>query len=152
MRGEGRRSEERREGREERRTARRSDSNTPIASLPPCLWTRFACPITNLPLRRFARRPAPPQTCKLQLTECSGHYGYINLGLPVFHIGYFKHTISVLQCVCKTCSRVLLKDTEGGKREYSDFLNKFRGKTVNSETGEVSLKAASCLSMLYTII
>lgn len=38
--------------------------------------------------------------------------GYIRLELPVFHIGYFKNTIQVLQCICKTCSRVLLPEQE----------------------------------------
>ncbi|GMH93134.1 hypothetical protein TrST_g13733 [Triparma strigata] len=71
------------------------------------------------------------ETCKLKLTECSGHYGYIELGLPVFHIGYFKHTIQILQCICKTCSRILLKDEptkDPPKAEYSRYLRHFRGK------------------------
>ncbi|GMH84485.1 hypothetical protein TL16_g09939 [Triparma laevis f. inornata] len=74
------------------------------------------------------------ETCKLKLTECSGHYGYIELGLPVFHIGYFKHTIQILQCICKTCSRILLHDdpNPNGKKEYTRFLRHFRGK-LNSQ-------------------
>lgn len=28
--------------------------------------------------------------------------------LPVFHAGYFRHTLTILQCICKSCSRVLL--------------------------------------------
>ena len=47
-------------------------------------------------------------TCGLRLQECPGHYGHIKLALPVFHVGYFKPLIAVLQCICKTCSRVLL--------------------------------------------
>jgi DNA-directed RNA polymerase III subunit RPC1 len=35
--------------------------------------------------------------------DCVGHYAYIKLVVPVFHIGYFKHTIGVLQCICKAC-------------------------------------------------
>ena len=27
-------------------------------------------------------------TCKRKLQECAGHYGYIRLALPVFHIGF----------------------------------------------------------------
>ena len=38
--------------------------------------------------------------------------GYIKLELPVFHIGYFKNTVQILQCICKACSRVLLPDEE----------------------------------------
>lgn len=51
-------------------------------------------------------------TCKLKLADCAGHFGYIKLALPCFHIGYMKHTLNLLQCICKSCSRVLLGDVE----------------------------------------
>ena len=51
-------------------------------------------------------------TCGGALKDCAGHFGHIKLELPVFHIGYFKHTLGVLQCICKRCSRVLLTDEE----------------------------------------
>jgi DNA-directed RNA polymerase III subunit RPC1 len=51
-------------------------------------------------------------TCKLKLADCAGHFGYIKLALPCFHIGYIKHTLNLLQCICKSCSRVLLCDDE----------------------------------------
>lgn len=62
-----------------------------------------------------------------------GHYGYIKLALPVFHIGYFRPTINMLQSICKvstcayprsdvqTCARVLLPPDE-----RSTFLKRFR--------------------------
>jgi RNA polymerase Rpb1, domain 1 len=43
------------------------------------------------------------ETCGLEAAFCPGHYGYIDLELPVFHPGYFKSTIKVLQCICKVC-------------------------------------------------
>ena len=52
------------------------------------------------------------KTCKLKLADCAGHFGYIKLALPCFHIGYLKHTLNLLQCICKNCSRVLLSDSE----------------------------------------
>ena len=48
-------------------------------------------------------------TCGKGLADCIGHFGYVDLGLPVFHVGYFRSIIQVLQCVCKTCCRVLLR-------------------------------------------
>ena len=51
-------------------------------------------------------------TCKLKLVDCAGHFGYIKLALPVYHIGFFKHTLSILQCICKRCSRILLTDAD----------------------------------------
>jgi hypothetical protein len=41
------------------------------------------------------------ETCGLNSVDCVGHYAYIKLVVPVFHIGYFKHTIAILQCICK---------------------------------------------------
>lgn len=51
-------------------------------------------------------------TCKKKLVDCAGHFGYIKLALPVFHIGFFRHTLHLLQCVCKNCARVLIADAE----------------------------------------
>ena len=50
-----------------------------------------------------------------------GYVGYIKLWLPVFHIGYFKSTITTLQCICKTCSSILLTE-----EDYRKFLRQFR--------------------------
>lgn len=49
-------------------------------------------------------------TCGKGLTDCVGHFGYIDLELPVFHVGYFKAVITVLQTICKSCSHVLLNE------------------------------------------
>jgi len=47
-------------------------------------------------------------TCSKGFNECVGHFGYIDLELPLFHVGYFKAIITILQTFCKTCSHVLL--------------------------------------------
>lgn len=36
---------------------------------------------------------------------CEGHFGHIELELPVFHIGYFKATVTILQRICKVGRR-----------------------------------------------
>ena len=43
------------------------------------------------------------ETCGRQLKSCNGHFGYIKLALPVFHIGFLRKIIEVLQCICKVC-------------------------------------------------
>ncbi|CAB9505110.1 DNA-directed RNA polymerase subunit beta' (Fragment) [Seminavis robusta] len=60
-------------------------------------------------------------TCQKKLVDCAGHYGYIRLALPVFHIGFLRHTLYLLQCICKTCSRVLLTEAD-----RSAFLRRMR--------------------------
>lgn len=49
------------------------------------------------------------------MTECPGHFGFLKLAMPVFHVGYFKHTVSILQCICKSCSRILLSEEDREK-------------------------------------
>ena len=46
------------------------------------------------------------------MSDCPGHYGFIDLQLPVFHIGYFTAIQQVLSSVCKFCSRILLSNEE----------------------------------------
>lgn len=65
-------------------------------------------------------------TCGNELARCLGHFGYVDLAFPVFHVGYFKDVTKILQCVCKSCSRILL-DTD----EISYFTLRLR-RVVNS--------------------
>lgn len=51
-------------------------------------------------------------TCGDGLADCVGHFGHIKLQLPVFHVGYFRFILAILQCICKKCSRVLLPPNE----------------------------------------
>ncbi|OMJ65718.1 hypothetical protein SteCoe_37735 [Stentor coeruleus] len=51
-------------------------------------------------------------TCSQKLTECPGHCGYIKLTLPIFHIGYFKHTLTLLQVICKKCAGLLVSSED----------------------------------------
>ncbi|CAL8106654.1 unnamed protein product [Orchesella dallaii] len=48
-------------------------------------------------------------TCGKGLQDCVGHFGYLDLELPVFHCGYFGMTLNILQCICKECGSLLLK-------------------------------------------
>lgn len=52
------------------------------------------------------------QTCGNEFQECTGHWGHIDLHHPVFHVGYFKHLINLLYCVCKKCAKLLLGDQD----------------------------------------
>ncbi|EGG07581.1 uncharacterized protein MELLADRAFT_47986 [Melampsora larici-populina 98AG31] len=60
-------------------------------------------------------------TCNAKMADCVGHYSYIKLILPVFHIGYFRAVIQMLQDICKTCARVMLSEED--RRVY---LQRFR--------------------------
>lgn len=86
------------------------------------------------------------ETCGEGNTTCVGHYAYIKLTLPVFHPGYFKHVIAILQDICKTCARVLLD--EGDRRKY---LKRFRSPHLENLTRQVHAKAVNlaCRKVVY---
>ncbi|ETW84605.1 hypothetical protein HETIRDRAFT_473329 [Heterobasidion irregulare TC 32-1] len=78
------------------------------------------------------------ETCGLKSVDCVGHYAYIKLVVPVFHIGYFKHTIGILQCICKTCARVLLEEPD--RRVY---LKRFRRPNLENVHRQALNKAVN---------
>ena len=56
------------------------------------------------PFFRFqgtSQKDANCDMCGKSLADCIGHYGYIDLELPVFHVGYFKNIVTILQNICK---------------------------------------------------
>lgn len=48
-------------------------------------------------LQGTSEKDRPCLTCGKNLADCLGHYGYLDLELPCFHIGYFKAIIGILQ-------------------------------------------------------
>ena len=45
-------------------------------------------------------------TCNSSIQDCVGHFGQIQLALPVFHIGFFKQILTILQNICKVTHHV----------------------------------------------
>nr|CAI39062.1 DNA-directed RNA polymerase III largest subunit [Paramecium tetraurelia] len=50
-------------------------------------------------------------SCTL-LNECPGHFGYIPLQLPIYHLGFFTHVVKCLKCLCYKCGQVRLTPDE----------------------------------------
>jgi len=46
-------------------------------------------------------------TCECKEPDCPGHFGHIELELPVYHIGFLDKINKVLRCVCYYCSKLL---------------------------------------------
>ncbi|RKP18443.1 beta and beta-prime subunits of DNA dependent RNA-polymerase [Rozella allomycis CSF55] len=72
------------------------------------------------------------ETCGETLQDCVGHFGYLKLALPVFHAGYFKATMNILQAICKGCARVLLTE-----EEKEVFKRRLSRKLDNIQRGAV---------------
>ncbi|GLB33325.1 putative DNA-dependent RNA polymerase [Lyophyllum shimeji] len=81
------------------------------------------------------------ETCGQSSLNCVGHYAYIKLVVPVFHIGYFKHTIGILQAICKTCARVLLEEPD-----RRVFLKRFRRPNLENMQRQALTKAVNTMA------
>lgn len=68
-----------------------------------------------------------------KLADCSGHFGYIQLELPVFHVGYLRHTLAILQCICKKCSRILLPQSGSQGMDRISFLKRLKRSHLMNE-------------------
>ena len=78
------------------------------------------------------------ETCGFRQVDCAGHFGFVRLELPCFHIGYFKHTLTVLQCICKTCASVLLDE-----HDKLTYLKRLRNPKLTAHRKGDLFKAVS---------
>lgn len=62
-------------------------------------------------------------TCKQSYYDCPGHFGHIELNIPILHPLFIKDVVNFLTCVCHYCSKPLIT-----KESISlNNINKFRG-------------------------
>lgn len=59
----------------------------------------------------------------------------MRLELPVFHVGYFKNIVALLQCICKACARVMVPEDE-----RRDFLRRLRNPNTELNTRRALFK------------
>ncbi|WVZ87666.1 hypothetical protein U9M48_034272 [Paspalum notatum var. saurae] len=50
------------------------------------------------------------ETCMAGMPECPGHFGYLELAKPMFHIGFIKTVLSIMRCICFNCSKILVDE------------------------------------------
>ncbi|KAI1973471.1 DNA-directed RNA polymerase III subunit C1 (rpo31) [Ophidiomyces ophidiicola] len=87
------------------------------------------------------------ETCGSSLQECNGHFGYVKLVLPAFHVGYFKRVIGILQEICKDCSRILLPEPERRsflKEMRRPAIDNLRRVQINKRINERCRKTRVC--------
>ncbi|WP_455392355.1 DNA-directed RNA polymerase subunit A' [[Eubacterium] cellulosolvens] len=64
------------------------------------------------------------KTCGRKVDECPGHFGHIDLAMPVIHVGYTKMIKNLLKSTCRVCGRILLPEKTIG--EYLDRINEMK--------------------------
>jgi DNA-directed RNA polymerase subunit A' len=65
------------------------------------------------------------KTCGLRVgkDKCPGHFGHIDLAMPVIHVGLVKSIRDCLRATCRDCGRLLLDNKR--KDEFLEELNKY---------------------------
>lgn len=48
------------------------------------------------------------KTCGNKVDECPGHFGHIDMALPVIHVGFIKDIKMLLDSTCRSCGRLML--------------------------------------------
>ena len=82
------------------------------------------------------------KTCGNTAIRCPGHFGHIELAVPIIHIQFTKIIYTLLQATCRNCGRVLL--SEGRIAEIKDRIEHARKLmgTTPSELYKKVLKEA----------
>ena len=65
------------------------------------------------------------KTCGLRVgkDKCPGHFGHIDLAMPVIHVGLVKSIRDCLRATCRECGKILLTDKQ--KEEFLIELKKY---------------------------
>ena len=68
------------------------------------------------------------KTCgqKVGKDKCPGHFGHIDLAMPVVHVGFVKTIRDCLRATCRGCGRLLLTDKR--IKEYKDMITKHQAE------------------------
>jgi len=70
------------------------------------------------------------KTCGLKVgkDKCPGHFGHIDLAMPVIHVGFVKTIRNSLRATCRKCGRILLTDKELEEHRKTIIKNNNEGR------------------------
>jgi len=72
------------------------------------------------------------KTCGCKVDECPGHFGHIDLAMPVIHVGFVKDIKSMLESTCRSCGRLMLTQEQiEQRRESMDRVEELGGDTAD---------------------
>ncbi len=89
------------------------------------------------------------KTCGLRVgkDKCPGHFGHIDLAMPVIHVGLVKTIRDCLRSTCRDCGKIMLTAKE--KEEYMEELERYKiegrdNKYLLKQIIKVCRKADKC--------
>uniref|UniRef100_A0A5S6QTH3 DNA-directed RNA polymerase subunit n=1 Tax=Trichuris muris TaxID=70415 RepID=A0A5S6QTH3_TRIMR len=91
-------------------------------------------------------------TCGNSFQNCIGHFGFLDLDLPIFHLGFFRYVVQILQSICKNCCSVMLNAKDKAaylKKLGSPRLSYAARKSVYKAIMEKCRKLSVCPHCSY---
>jgi DNA-directed RNA polymerase subunit A' len=72
------------------------------------------------------------KTCGCKVDECPGHFGHIDLALPVIHVGFIKDIKLMLESTCRQCGRLMLSpDQIQARLDSMERMEELGGDTID---------------------
>ncbi len=64
------------------------------------------------------------KTCGQGVRDCPGHFGHIELAMPIIHVGFVKTIYNIMKATCRGCGKILLteKEIEKYRKEYEKIV------------------------------
>jgi len=88
------------------------------------------------------------RTCGNTATMCPGHFGHIELAVPIIHVEFTKVVHDLLQASCRNCGRVLLSEkTNKGVKAKIERVKRLIGSIPDSfyyKTLDEAKKSKEC--------
>ncbi len=87
------------------------------------------------------------KTCGNTAIRCPGHFGHIELAVPIVHIEFTKIIFDMLKSTCRTCGRILLSEDASKKaRQRIERFNELLGNIPDEVYKEImaDIKAKQC--------
>ena len=87
------------------------------------------------------------KTCGNTAIRCPGHFGHIELAVPIAHIEFTKIIFDMLKSTCRTCGRILLSEEASKKaRQRIERFNELLGNIPDEVYKEImaDIKVKQC--------
>ena len=90
------------------------------------------------------------KTCGCKVDECPGHFGHIDLAMPVIHVGFIKDIKLMLESTCRNCGRIMLtaEQIEARRDDMSEMRDLGGGtielKNFSKETAKDASNKGVC--------
>ena len=75
------------------------------------------------------------KTCGNTAIRCPGHFGHIELAVPIVHIEFTKIIFDLLKATCRSCGRILLSEEAAKKarqriERYNELLRHYSRRSL----------------------